>query len=150
MFAYRNLCVSARIMKSNVLFVLAVVTITSLVMGGIFLPLTKGFADIKRGTEVIDGTSVADTIHGNGGRDVIHGFQDDDVIYGEGGNDLLFGNSGGDTLYGGSGNDVLSGDIGGPLRGSDKFYCGTGKDTVLDFEPSEGDYQSGCEIFHQN
>ena len=140
-------------MKCDVLFVLSIFAITSLVLGGIFLSFTKGSADVKidaKGTNQIDGTSVADTIHGNGGRDVIHGFQGDDAIHGVGGNDLLFGNSGGDTLYGGSGNDVLSGDIGGPLRGSDKFYCGTGKDTVLDFEPSEGDFQSDCEIFYQS
>lgn len=129
------------------MFMLLLTTVTLLMFGG----LTEILADIKSGTEgkdKIDGTRAADTIYGKGDKDNIRGFQGDDIIYGEDGNDFLFGNSGGDVINGGSGDDVLSGDIGGPARGADEFQCGPGRDTVLDFEPLEGDHQTDCEIIN--
>lgn len=68
------------------------------------------------GPNVVEGTSVAETLCGLGGND---------VLTGKGGNDLLFGGSGTDTLYGGSGRDTLYGG-----DGRDTLYGGNGRDTL--------------------
>ncbi|MDD2159550.1 type I secretion C-terminal target domain-containing protein [Pseudomonas sp. MIL19] len=61
-----------------------------------------------------------------------------DTLLGAGGNDLIFGQEGDDVLIGGLGDDVLSGG-----SGADTFRWlstdTTGADTILDFNPGEGD-----------
>ena len=59
-------------------------------------------------------------------------------------NDLLVGGRGNDELYAGDGDDVL---IGGP--GADYFDCGDGQDTVVDFNPAQGDtHADNCEVVY--
>jgi hypothetical protein len=46
-------------------------------------------------------------------------------------------------LYGVTGNDIVRG---GP--GPNEFICGDGIDTILDYDPAQGDIKSNdCEIF---
>jgi RTX calcium-binding nonapeptide repeat (4 copies) len=72
-------------------------------------------------------------ICGGPGIDILSGGSGDDIIYGGKGNDKLFGNGGDDVLVGGVGRDY--------------FDCGPGKDTIRDFNPSEGDTKTtDCEI----
>lgn len=57
--------------------------------------------------------------------------------------DLLVGGPGNDHLFGDIGNDVL---IGGP--GTSYFDCGDDIDTVIDFNPAQGDVMAGnCKLF---
>ena len=63
------------------------------------------------------------------------------TINGDKGDNTLKGTSGDDRLNGKDGDDVFYG-----YSGSDYFNCGKGKDTIRDFNPSEGDGKSsGCE-----
>jgi Ca2+-binding RTX toxin-like protein len=90
----------------------------------------------------IDGENGDDRIQGGGGDDTISGGNSDDYLQGDEGNDNLRGENGDDMLFGGSGDDVLSGE-----NGSDDFSCGDGADTIVDFNPSQGDVKSDdCEI----
>src|SRR5215204_1673548 len=83
-----------------------------------------------------------DKAYAEGGDDIVMGGANDDIIFGNGGEDLLNGNFGDDKIDGGGGNDILKG---GP--GADKFICGALIDTVLDYNPSQGDTISNdCEI----
>lgn len=77
-----------------------------------------------------------DTLRGSEGRDRLLGEDGQDALYGEGGLDTLRGGAGNDWIEGQAGNDVLAGDA-----GSDRFVFGRGegRDTVLDFDPSDGD-----------
>ena len=57
--------------------------------------------------------------------------------------DLLVGGPGNDHLFGDIGNDVL---IGG--QGTSYFDCGDDIDTVIDFNPAQGDVMAGnCKLF---
>jgi Ca2+-binding RTX toxin-like protein len=48
-----------------------------------------------------------------------------------------------DLLFGNSNNDVLSGE-----EGADSFSCGSGRDTITDFNAAEGDTKTAdCENF---
>ena len=90
-------------------------------------------------------------IYGNYGNDEIHGKDESDHLSGGPGSDMIYGNDGGDfiqggpgidSLYGGAGDDVLSGG-----EGADYFDCGPGRDSIDDFNSSEGDYAlNNCEI----
>jgi Ca2+-binding RTX toxin-like protein len=56
----------------------------------------------------------------------------------------LAGEDGNDKLFGGTGNDVM---LGG--EGADQLNCGDGIDTVLDYDPSQGDViNSNCEVIN--
>jgi Ca2+-binding RTX toxin-like protein len=56
--------------------------------------------------------------------------------------DILSGDDGDDILYGVIGNDIMRGGT-----GANEFVCGEGVDTVLDYNPSQGDVISNdCEI----
>jgi Ca2+-binding RTX toxin-like protein len=68
------------------------------------------------GTNVIQGTSNADTLTGTSGADCILGKGGQDTLRGMGGNDIVSGGEGNDTLEGGTGNDFLD--------------AGSGQDTV--------------------
>lgn len=85
------------------------------------------------GNDEIQGSNISDHLSGGPGSDVIYGNNDGDFI--EGG-------SGVDSLYGDAGDDVLSGG-----EGADYFDCGSGIDSIDDFDSTEGDYALGnCEV----
>ena len=81
------------------------------------------------------GTTVGDTLEGNGGNDSITGNSGADNINGGDGNDILSGNAGNDTLKGAAGNDIISGGDGVDTlegeAGSDNLTGGAGKDIFL-------------------
>ncbi|MDE5458607.1 calcium-binding protein [Bradyrhizobium sp. CSA112] len=102
---------------------------------------------------VMNGGDGNDYLSGGGGLDVMHGDAGDDQLkggpaatrmYGDDGNDSLQGGTGNELLYGGSGNDRLIGSGGNDYlaggSGNDTFVfaAGFGKDTVADFQNSDG------------
>ena len=92
-----------------------------------------------RGTakdDVMSGAVDRDNIiAGNYGDDTIYGSNGANILYGEAGNDSLYGGSNNDTLIGGKGNDYLGGG-----HGNDTyiFSKGDGKDTIEDYDSTEG------------
>ena len=119
-----------------------------------------------RGNDFMYGYRGNDEMHGGPGDDQIQGHQGNDRLFGEDGRDTLFGGQGDDALNGGAGNDSLWGGTGADaLRGetgADTFNFGrsvdsttrtteqvqtvthdvddtAGIDTILDFNPAEGD-----------
>jgi hypothetical protein len=103
------------------------------------------------GDDSLQGSTADDLIFGDEGDDEITGADGNDKLFGGSGKDILQGGFGSDFLYGGPGNDELysgPGDdvlIGG--KGSDYFDCGDGYDTIIDFEPQNGDSNAeNCEI----
>jgi RTX calcium-binding nonapeptide repeat (4 copies) len=115
------------------------------------------------GDDIIFGLRGNDVIMALGGNDLVFAGPGDDTVYGGDGNNQLFGDDGNDNLVGGSDDDLLVGgpgndrlygntgdDIlqGGP--GADYFDCGDGLDTVIDYNPSQGDVvSSNCENVNQ-
>lgn len=83
------------------------------------------------------GNSLDNQIFGNDGDNRIDGLKGDDTLSGGAGND---------TIDGGAGNDVLKGDGGADLF---HFSKNSGHDTIVDFNPAEGDRidLSGTGIF---
>jgi Ca2+-binding RTX toxin-like protein len=103
------------------------------------------------GDDSLQGSTADDWIFGGAGNDELTGADGNDKLFGGSGKDVLQGGFGGDFLYGGPSNDELysgPGDdvvIGG--KGSDYFDCGDGYDTIIDFEPQNGDTMAeNCEI----
>ncbi len=95
------------------------------------------------GDDTIRGGKGYDFICGHGGNDILYGDVGNDKLYGFDGNDQIHGGAGNDRLLGGSGADTLYGD-----DGTDFFDCGTGIDTIVDFNSAEGDTKtSACENF---
>lgn len=76
-------------------------------------------------SNIREGTSGDDLLHGTNEADLIFGYGGNDTIYGANQHDCLVGGPGDDVLDGGNGKDVL---IGG--TGRDTFDSGTGKDTL--------------------
>ncbi|ABD24977.1 TM1410 hypothetical-related protein [Novosphingobium aromaticivorans DSM 12444] len=74
---------------------------------------------------VLNGTSYADTLTGQGGNDKLFGFAGKDVLAGNGGNDWLEGGNGNDRLTGGAGADSFV------FRASGSKHM----DTITDFQP---------------
>lgn len=117
------------------------------------------------GNDILSG---ADLAIGGLGNDIIdfadcdgvaYGGEDNDQLsagdygieaHGDNGDDILAGAAGEvDLLFGDAGNDRLTGGGGGEEEGdSDSFSCGSGIDTITDFNPSEGDTKTAdCENF---
>ena len=92
-----------------------------------------------RGTakdDVMSGAVDRDNIiAGNYGDDTIYGSNGVNILYGEAGNDSLYGGSNNDTLIGGKGNDYLQGGYGNDTY---IFSKGDGKDTIEDYDSTEG------------
>lgn len=111
----------------------------------------------KAGNDVIYGGTGDDYLMGNEGDDQILGEDGRDTLQGQYGNDSLDGGTGNDSIWGGSGGDMLRGGT-----GADTFNFGrgidstsrtsaevqaltgdpqdiAGIDTILDFNPSQGD-----------
>lgn len=97
----------------------------------------------NHGDDYINGGNSSDQLHGHHGSDYISGNNGNDSLKGHQDNDLLIGGQGHDSLYGGLGNDVLRGGLGNDLLvgggGADLFYISRGKDTIKDFNLTEGD-----------
>jgi Ca2+-binding RTX toxin-like protein len=95
----------------------------------------------------ISGGDGGDAIYGNEGRDWLRGGSGNDNLEGGKGNDMIYGDRGDDILNGGSGNDTLTG---GPNK--DIFICGSGPDTVTDFNVTQQDSapQNDCENIKGN
>ncbi len=109
------------------------------------LVCAKGGNDIVMGlpgNNIIYGGKGDDTLYGAPGLNQLFGEDGSDNLVGSQFNDLLVGGNGNDHLAAGSGDDVL---YGGP--GSNYFDCGDGIDTVVDYNPSQGDViTNNCEI----
>lgn len=90
-----------------------------------------------------------DRLDGGAGDDLLRGGAGDDLILGGDGNDRLKGGRGDDRLDGGAGDDRLRGDNGKDTltggSGADRFRGGDGNDTATDFNPAEGDEETGVE-----
>lgn len=86
--------------------------------------LARGKTDIQRGLD---------------GDDAMFGWSGNDFQIGGDGHDILYGEYGSDTLVGGSGGDIFSPS---PNDISGKGYQGVFFDTILDFDPNEGDIVS--------
>lgn len=83
-----------------------------------------------------------------GGNDILFaGDGSTNTLYGDGQYQKGYVHGGDDTLVSGSGNDTMWGDVatandGGPITGGAdvfEFMTGSGKDTIMDFRPAEGD-----------
>ncbi|WP_313305939.1 retention module-containing protein [Stutzerimonas balearica] len=92
------------------------------------------------------GGSASSTHSGAAGDDYLSGGAGDDLLYGLQGNDTLDGGTGNDLLVGGAGDDILIGGLGDDQltggSGADTFTWKAGdlgKDSILDFNASEGD-----------
>lgn len=111
--------------------------------------LGAGGADRLSGgddNDILEGKGGDDLLRGDSGNDVLDGGAGDDILIGNTGNDLLAGQIGDDQLLGGQGDDVL---LGG--QGADTLDGGGGADvfkytdiqdagdTILDFNPNQGD-----------
>ncbi|WP_218967103.1 calcium-binding protein [Snodgrassella communis] len=86
--------------------------------------------------ETITGWDANNAIYGGKGNDTLNGRAGDDYLDGGEGNDWLFGNNGNDTLIGGLGDDYLEGGAGNDTY---VFSKGDGKDTILEYNPSQKD-----------
>ena len=95
----------------------------------------------------ISGGDGDDAIYGNEGRDWLRGGSGNDHIEGGKGNDMVYGDRGDDTLNGGSGNDTLTSGL-----NKDIFICGSGDDTVIDFNVTQEDSapENDCENIKDN
>jgi Ca2+-binding RTX toxin-like protein len=96
------------------------------------------------GNDYLSGGGGLDTMHGNAGDDQLKGGPAATQMFGDDGNDSLQGGTGSEFLYGGSGNDRLIGAGGNDYlaggTGNDTFVFapGLGKDTVADFQNTDG------------
>jgi Ca2+-binding RTX toxin-like protein len=104
---------------------------------------TTGMLESQNATsEFIYGDYGNDEIQGSDRSDHLSGGPGSDVIHGNDGGDFIQGGPSIDSLYGGARDDVLSGG-----EGADYFDGRSGKDSIDDFDASEGDYAlSNCEI----
>lgn len=104
----------------------------------------KGSGDViqaRDDDDLVHGGAGPDSVQGGFGNDNVHGDDGDDAIFAGPNDDYLNGGKGNDELYAQDGDDTLEG---GP--GADFFDCGAGFDTVVDFNPSEGDVTNdNCE-----
>ena len=86
----------------------------------------------------VDGTPLADVIHGSALRDRIYALESDDIVNAGAGDDYVYGGDGNDTIDGGTGDDMLSGDAGNDtIRGGqgDDGIFGSHGDDVIDGGP---------------
>jgi RTX calcium-binding nonapeptide repeat (4 copies) len=107
-----------------------------------------------RGNDVIMALGDNDLVFAGPGDDTVYGGDGNNQLFGDDGNDNLVGGSGDDLLVGGPGNDRLYGNAGDDILqggpGADYFDCGDGLDTVIDYNPSQGDVvSSNCENVNQ-
>lgn len=113
------------------------------------------------GNDYLYGLAGNDELYGGTGNDWLYGGTGDDWLFGQEGDDHLFGEDGADKVIGGLGNDILDGGAGNDTllgyEGVDQATGGSGGDifeftaaadsnaaqgidTILDFNPGEGDF----------
>ncbi|WP_436785043.1 retention module-containing protein [Stutzerimonas frequens] len=120
---------------------------TSTQLGADYAPtLTLVINDQGSSAITVIGGSASSTHSGAAGDDYLSGGAGDDLLYGLQGNDTLDGGTGNDLLVGGAGDDILIGGLGDDQltggSGADTFMWKAGdlgKDSILDFNASEGD-----------
>ncbi|MBD9375682.1 hypothetical protein IB238_24055 [Rhizobium sp. ARZ01] len=85
----------------------------------------------------------SDSLSGGSYADIIFGYDGNDKLYGKTGNDKLKGGAGDDKIHGGSGHDYLFGNSGKDTfifkSVKDSTVGSLGRDTIYDFQGSEGD-----------
>ncbi|WP_394375377.1 retention module-containing protein [Stutzerimonas frequens] len=121
--------------------------VTSTTLPTDFAPtLTLTINDGASTAITVIGGSASSTHSGAAGDDYLSGGAGDDLLYGLQGNDTLDGGTGNDLLVGGAGDDILIGGLGDDQltggSGADTFTWKAGdlgKDSILDFNASEGD-----------
>ena len=86
------------------------------------------------GDDLLIGGEGHDSIFGGEGDDHLRGGTHNDMLRGRRGNDWLNGGQGDDKLDGGPGKDILKGG-----RGADRFKLSAGRDSITDYNPTEGD-----------
>jgi Ca2+-binding RTX toxin-like protein len=108
----------------------------------------------KSSDDIVTGSDQPDMIFGQAGDDLLQGGFGNDQLDGGDGNDALAAGPNNDYLIGGDGNDKLFGDADDDILqggdGADSFNCGLGIDTVLDYNPQQGDViTDDCELVDQ-
>jgi Ca2+-binding RTX toxin-like protein len=102
--------------------------------------------DTFSGIELVQGSSLGDTITGSAAGNVIYGGAGNDTIRGGAGADFLFGGDGDDWIDAESGNDYLDGGSGNDiLRGgldNDTYFIGRnrGHDRIQNFDPTGANF----------
>ncbi len=99
------------------------------------LPLVEDPGD--PGPNLVEGTELANSLHGYDDADLIRGHGGNDNLYGYGGDDEIDGGAGLDRAFGGDGNDTIRGG-----EGDDKLY-GDGGDDDLDGEAGNDSLRGG-------
>ncbi len=96
------------------------------------------------GDDYIEYRDCGGVAYGDAGNDELIGAGDDHTeLHGGSGNDRLRAGISGDKLFGDSGDDTLIG-----VEGPTFFSCGPGIDTIIGFNPAEGDTKTAdCENF---
>ncbi|MES2943070.1 MAG: FG-GAP-like repeat-containing protein [Pseudomonadota bacterium] len=89
--------------------------------------------NVERGTLK---TTAAASLTGNELNNIIYGGNGNDSLFGAAGDDTLTGGKGADQLTGGVGRDVMTGGLGADTF---IFHSGSGRDTIKDFNQSQGD-----------
>jgi Ca2+-binding RTX toxin-like protein len=101
------------------------------------------------GSDVILGTTGADTINAGNGNDTVCGLGGNDRLNGGNGNDKVVAAGGNDTANGGAGNDTLDGGAGSDTvlggAGNDAIAGGAQRDTCKG-QAGSRDTQTGCEV----
>ncbi len=103
-------------------------------------------------TDIIWGTTAAETLDGTARNNIIYGYQSNDRLDGKEGDDEIYGGYGDDTVEGGPGNDQLWGDgVPTGTPGNDNPANNPGKDTFV-LAASEGtdtiyDFTRGTDQF---
>lgn len=99
-------------------------------------------ANVQTGTDGRNfqfGSHDDDFLDGLGGNDRQFGRDGDDLLLGGDGNDRQWGGDGRDLIAGGSGDDVKRGGDGADFFRFDPSNENEGRDTIVDFNPGEGD-----------
>ena len=94
-------------------------------------------------SDLINGTSEGENLHGGPGDDTLKGEDGNDHLYGDDDNDWLWGGNNEDNLHGGPGNDTLIGDEGNDTlfgdQDSDRLWGSNGNDILLGYGGSNNE-----------
>ncbi|MFN3857338.1 MAG: hypothetical protein ACK4RV_06260 [Caulobacter sp.] len=109
-----------------------------------------GGVDQLIGIENVIGSTISDTLEGNGGNNVLRGLGGDDLLIGHAGDDTLVGDAGEDFLRGRDGDDIMQGGADNDFlsggEGNDTFDGGDGFDRASMFLSLPTDIQAGATV----